>query len=92
MPTIEEPLQRYMEDNKMYCMEGERGVKHMETVIENVCGYTSIFCGVLENFFADNPGAIEAVIEWIGKQHNADWKDNLETLVGLEEEEEVDGN
>ena len=82
-------MQDYLANNKMYSFEGERGVKHMEKVMEDVCGYNPDFCGVLENFFADNPGAIEAVVEWIGNQRNADWKDNLESLVGPEEEPEV---
>lgn len=79
---------RYLNDNKMHSFEGPRGVRHMEKIVHEVCGYTSDFGGVLNNFFQDNPGAIEAVVEWIGNQRN-DWKDNLESLVGPEEEDEV---
>ncbi len=86
---MQDALQWYLDNNKMYHFEGERGVKHMEKVMEDVCGYNPDFCDVSENFFADNPGAIQAVITWIGEQHNADWKDNLESLVGEAEEDEV---
>ena len=89
MQTIEEALRRYMDDNKMYCMEGERGVNNLTKIAHEVCGYTNEWGGVLLNFLADNPGAIEAVIDWIGKQKVIEWKDNLESLVGPDEEDEV---
>lgn len=84
---MQDALLRYIDDNKMYCMEGERGVRSMEKVMHEVCGYDSNFGSVLQNFFADNSGAIEAVIKWIGKQEVAEWKDNLDSLAGPDEEE-----
>ena len=83
-------MEDYLASKKMYSMEGGRGVTNMETVMREVCGYDSSFSGVMANFFQDNPGAIEAVVEWIGKQAlKGDWKDNLESLVGPAEEDEV---
>ena len=89
MPDTTELLQDYIVNNRMFHFEGERGVNNMERVMKEVCGYTADWGGVLKNFFADNPGAIEAVLEWIGSHNNAEWKDNLESLVGPEEEAEV---
>lgn len=86
---MQDALRRYMDDNRMYCMEGQRGVDSMEKVMHEVCGYGSNFGSVLQNFFADNSGAIEAVIKWIGEQEVFEWKDNLDSLVGPDEEEEV---
>ena len=82
-------LQRYLENNKMYSFEGSRGIQRMEKVVHEVCGYCNEGEGVLHSFFEDNPGAIEAVIEWIGKQRCSDWKDNLVSLAGPDEEDEV---
>jgi hypothetical protein len=82
-------MQDYLANNKMFSFEGERGIKHMEKIATEVCGYSNAWEGTLKNFFADNPGAIEAVVEWIGNQRCSDWKDNLESLVGPEEEPEV---
>ena len=83
-------MEDYLSNNKMYSFEGPRGVRHMEQVIQDVCGYTPDYSGVMANFFQDNPGAIEAVVEWIGKQAmKGDWKDNLESLVGPAEDDEV---
>ena len=88
---MQEALQRYLDSNKMYSFEGDRGVKRMKQVMREVCGYGDSYMNsdVMQNFFEDNPGAMEAVIEWIGKQGNTDWKDNLESLVGPDEEAEV---
>lgn len=86
---MQDALQRYMDDNKMYSFEGESGVRRVERLMSQVCGYDNNFGSVLHNFFADNPGAIEAVIDWIGKQKVIEWKDNLESLVGPDEDEEV---
>jgi hypothetical protein len=80
-------LQRYLDNNRMYNFEGNRGIDRMEKVMNEVCGYGAYNTSVA--FFEDNPGAIEAVIEWIGRQNCTDWKDNLESLVGPDEEEEV---
>lgn len=86
-----EQMETYLANNKMFSFEGQRGVKHMEQIASEVCGYTPDFSGVLENFFADNPGAIAAVVEWIGTQatKGSEWNDNLEAMVGAEEEDEV---
>lgn len=86
MPTL---LQKYLDDNKMYSFEGERGIKHMEKIIHEVCGYSRDWGGLLNNFFADNPAACQAVVEWIGSQNNIDWQHNLEDLTGPEAEDDV---
>ena len=83
-------MENYLANNKMYSFEGARGVQHLEKIATEVCGYDSSFGGVMMNFFADNPSAIEEVVTWIGRQATmGDWKDNLESLVGPEEEDEV---
>lgn len=46
---------------KNYNFEGFDGVDNLETFLEIVGNYNSI-----PEFLADNPGAIEALIEWIG--------------------------
>jgi hypothetical protein len=88
---MQDTLQRYLDDNKMHSFEGSSGVTKMEKVMSDVCGYTHSWGGIMQNFFADNPGACQAVVEWIGTQceRGGDWKDNLESLVGPEEDDEV---
>lgn len=83
----QELLQRYMDANKMHSFEGERGVQRMEKVMHEVGGYGPDWGGTMRNFFADNPGAMQAVVEWIGKQcERGAWADNLAELIGEGEE------
>lgn len=82
MRDMTELMHEYMANNHMFHFEGERGVRNMEQVMKEVCGYKSDWGGVLQNFFADNPGAIEAVLEWVSSQNNSEWQENLESLVG----------
>lgn len=89
MDSIQEQLDVYIDNNKMYSFEGSRGVQRMEKIMREVCGYDNSFNGTMQMFFEDNPGAIEAVVEWIGTQRSTSWKENLEDLVGPAEEDEV---
>jgi hypothetical protein len=82
-------LEQYLSNNKMHSFEGPRGIRHLEQVALEVCGYKPDYSGIMYNFFVDNPGAIRAVIEWIGSTNNIDWRHNLEDLVGPEEDDEV---
>jgi hypothetical protein len=77
---MQQKLSNYMSENRMHCMEGERGVKNLEKVMTEVCGYDGDWGGVLRNFFTDNSGAIEAVIEWIGKARVSEWSENLDAM------------
>lgn len=87
MRDMEDLLQQYMANNRMFHFEGERGVRELEQVMKEVCGYKSDWGGVLHNFFADNPGAIEAVLDWVSSQNNTEWHENLEQMVEPEDED-----
>ena len=82
MPIIQQKLEQYCSDNKMHNFEGERGIRNMKKIMREVCGYGDGYGTVIENFFSDNPGAIEAVITWIGTQGVRDWDSNLADLGG----------
>lgn len=86
---MQQALQRYMDEHRLHSFEGDTGVKKLEQIMHDVCGYTPGWEGTLRNFFIDNPGACQVVVEWIGQQRNIDWKDNIESLIGPEEESEV---
>lgn len=67
--TNEEVLDLYIEQQKLHSTEGTRGVDNL-TQICQALGYdrNGQYVGsghALINFLADNPGAIEAVIEFI---------------------------
>lgn len=84
---MQDLFEEYLDRNKMCSFEGERGVKNMIQIMREVCEYKPGWNGTLENFFIDNPGACQAVVEWIGSQRNDEWRTNLECLVGESDEE-----
>ena len=84
MKDTEDMLQEYMANNRMFHFDGERGVRNLKQVLTDVCGYKDDWGGVLANFFADNPGATEAVLEWISAQQVSEWTENLKELTASE--------
>lgn len=87
MKDMDDMMQEYMANNRMFQFEGERGVGSLKQILKEVCGYSDNWGGVLENFFADNPGATEAVLEWISSQRVPEWQENLTEMVGNSEED-----
>lgn len=74
-----EVLDLALDQKGFYYFEGSRGVERMAQVFE-MLGYspTSGSRGMtIPNFFEDNPGAIEAVLEWVKEQNFNGWKDNV---------------
>jgi prephenate dehydrogenase len=80
---MQDKMQQYLDANKMHSFEGSTGVRRMEKIMQEVCGYHPMFGNVMSEFFADNPGAVEAVVEWIGKQsiRDGEWAENLAELL-----------
>lgn len=93
MLDINELFEKYLEDNKMYHFEGTDGVRHLDNLCASF-GYTSgqfIGASPIMNFLADNPGAMEAILEFI-RDHidgNPEWQENLLELE-MDDEEEPD--
>jgi hypothetical protein len=90
MKTVQNNLDSYIQQERMYHFEGESGVKRLETIV-GVLGYTS-FMGQskLLTFLSDNPGAQEALVNWIGEQRVSEWNDNLAGQLDDEDGQEDD--
>jgi hypothetical protein len=69
----DELFDKFIDANRMYSFEGSRGVSNLEKLIR-VLGYRD-----LREFFYDNSGAIERVVDWIKEwtEHNDEWKQAL---------------
>lgn len=81
----------YLDQNRMWCFEGQSGIRKFEQLVTEVCGYGKdhIFNDVLREFLEDNPGAIDAMVEWIREHADCgEWSKNLNDLVVVEEEYE----
>lgn len=64
-------IENWMEATKTYHFESERGVRNF-TKLVGILGYRS-----LEDFLADNSGAIEALVHWIGSANMPEWKEKF---------------
>ena len=85
-------LEKYLITTKRTPCAGPSGVRNLEYLAEDL-GYTSgSFIGnhPLFNFLADNPGAIQAIIDWIGDQNIPEWAENLECVLGDKDEDHED--
>jgi hypothetical protein len=91
MNTTSELIERYQEVNKAWHFEGESGLGKFEKLLK-VLGYRGHgfrYGSVIESFLADNSGAVEAIIEWIGQQNVDEWNESLEEeLPPIEEDDE----
>lgn len=88
-----ELLEAYQDKQGHYHFEGERGVERLGKLCKTI-GYNDRMCynssDVIAAFLADNPGAIDAVVEWIGRQNIPDWKQLMIASLELSETEEDD--
>ncbi len=84
MPTLEHRLEQYQTQEEMWHFEGE-GAMHNLNKIANVLGYREDgfkYGSSLERFLQDNPGACEAIIEWIGEQSDTEWHEAFTAELG----------
>jgi len=96
---LEDVLEKYMEQNKMFHVEGSAGLSNL-CKIARVIGYkdsmhsgqmSSGEClGSLANLLEDNPGCIEAILGWIEDNMDEEWVENLGISLKTEEENEYD--
>ena len=78
-------------DQENLRFEGDRGVRDLEKLVE-VLGYDSRFAASsIHNFLSDNPGAMEAIINWIGEQNSQDWADSLSDELDIDGDSDYDG-
>jgi len=96
METLEQLIQEWQKEKKTHSIEGSRGFENL-CKLTRAIGYRDPLhqmqfrdgcIGDLMCFFEDNPGAIEAVINWIAEEDNQEWKESIESE--LPEREEVE--
>lgn len=68
---------------RRYHFEGESGVQNLEQLVKDI-GYDN----GIEEFLADNPGAMEALVNWISEwaDKGTEWKTKLAEASGYEPE------
>lgn len=89
---MSEIIQKFIDEKKLYRNEGETGVKNLETLIQAL-GYRKHgfrYGELVEVFLVDNPGAVEALQQWIIDNAGPEWEDRVE--MELDEDEDPDYN
>ena len=69
-------LDKWYDAEGAYSWEGQRGVSNFEKLIK-VLGYRD-----MDSFLSDNPGALEALLEFIMNANVNEWEENLNDHVG----------
>ena len=97
MKTLADKIEQFQTENNIFHFEGERGVESLCQIVR-VIGYkdpmhriqlsSKASLGDLMEFLSDNPGAIEAVVNWIGEQNVPEWSDKIGECLCEEEEDE----
>ena len=90
---LDELLEEYMDQEKIYRFEGDSGLESLGKIFEAM-GYEEHnfkYGSFVEVFLADNPGAVEAIIDWIEEQNVPEWKEKLkEKLHGVDSDDTQD--
>lgn len=89
-------LEQFCVENRINRFEGDSGLENLERVF-SALGYKPHgfrFGTLIEAFLSDNPGACDAIIEWIGDQNIREWREKLEAevekLPGEDDDDEDD--
>lgn len=87
---VEDVFDAYLSKNKMHSFEGTSGVRKLDTICETLGYHTGQFVNgrPIENFLADNPGACDAIVEFIRNwvPRNDDWESELRNEIGEDED------
>lgn len=84
MNDFDTQLDKFIDQNRMYSWEGSKGVHNLEYLVKAI-GYKDNYGDAIHNFLYDNPGAIEAIVEWIRNCRCTDWAEMLAEEVCDEE-------
>jgi hypothetical protein len=80
MLNLQDLLDAYMAQERIHNFEGERGVRRLEKILSTLDpNYVW-----LENFFADNSGACEALLTWVARQDLQEWRDSVESHLNVD--------
>lgn len=94
---LSEVLNQYVSEKRMR-FEGDSGLDNLNTLIHDMSngeyGHQYKYGSPLESFLSDNPGAVEALMEWIAEndffeaEEGMSWKSNLESCLNDNEDED----
>ena len=94
--TMFELLDKWMDQESIHRLEGETGTRNLAKIARAIGYKDSMYFGQFQGgcygdlleFFNDNPGAIQAVVEWIEEHEFPEWKENVKEQLNEDPEEE----
>lgn len=97
--SFEEVVEKYRDQKQLTRTEGTKGVHNLCELVRAL-GYKDpqyfgqfspeASYGDLIYFLEDNPGAVEAILDFISEQDSSEWKENLESELVEDEEEDAE--
>lgn len=84
---MDELIEQFCDQENLHSFEGDSGLDKFEKVIEAL-GYRPHgfkHGDLISVFLSDNPGAVEALMNWIKEQNCDEWMESIESY--LQEEE-----
>jgi len=87
-----ELLEEYTDQESIHRYEGNQGLDNLNKICHAIGyrGHGFKYGSSLEEFLGDNPGACEAIIEWLGEQEIPQFREELITYLNEPEESEED--
>jgi len=85
---LSELLEEFCDKKRLYCFEGDRGIEKFEQIVSQL-GYEPNgfkYGSLVEVFLADNPGAIQALVEWIGSINSPEWVESIKSALKQSDE------
>ena len=99
--SLQEKIEALMDQEQMHTFEGRRGVANLCKLVRALGYKDPNYGGQLESgaylndlllFLEDNSGAIEAIVEWVGKRKSHEWNDSISALLINDNEGDEDGD
>jgi hypothetical protein len=90
----EELIEAWRDQNRAHSFEGESGIAKLEQLCETL-GYRNNgfrFGDPIQQFLCDNPGACDAIVEFITEwtDRNDEWRENIADSLEPEDDDEED--
>lgn len=91
MNDLSDILEQYLTENRFHHFEGDSGMDRMTKVCEDLGypGHGFKYGTPIESFLSDNPGAMQAILDWVGEQNIPEWRENLESHLSEDDEDET---
>jgi len=89
--SLSELMQEFLNLKKFHHFEGDSGMENLNETVKAMGykGHGFRYGSPLESFLSDNPGAQQAILDWICDQDLDEWKEAIESELPEKDEEDL---